>query len=92
MNIISSGIDSYSEQICEISLRARKEEDLEKSLTNHLQPWTSAEFQFKYDKDKDFYTFTEIETITSMLEETQISISTILTNRYIGDLYNLVDK
>ena len=91
-DLVDSGLHVYSESICEVALRARKEEELEKQLAAILLPWSTLEFQFKYDKDKDLYTFTEIESISNLLEETQVSISAILTNRYIGTLYGTVDK
>ncbi|CAG9317056.1 unnamed protein product [Blepharisma stoltei] len=90
--LLSMRVNDKKEEICEIALKARKEEELEKQLREILRPWETIEFQFKYLRDKDFYIFTAIEDISSLLEDTQVVITTILTNRYIGSLFDEVDK
>lgn len=90
--LLDMKVNDKKEEICEIALKARKEEELEKLLRTILKPWDIVEFQLKYIKDKDFYIFTQIEDITTLLEDTQVVITTILTNRYIGSLFDEVDR
>lgn len=56
-------VNDHKEEIAEIALKAKKEEELEKQLKEVVSSWDGIEFQFKYDKEKEFFMFTDVEDI-----------------------------
>jgi Dynein heavy chain, N-terminal region 2. len=47
---------------------------------------------FKHVKPEDYYIFTDIDQIVSKLEDTQVTLTTLLTNRFLGPLFEKVDS
>jgi dynein heavy chain len=90
-NLLDMKVNDKREQIADIALRARKEEEIEKALNDLVLSWDGVEFQFKYDKDKEYYTFTEIEDIQTKLEDTHVMLTTLISNRFVGPLFEKVD-
>jgi hypothetical protein len=50
------------------------------------------EFTLKNYKDaKDVYVLSEIDDIITMLEDTNVALTSIITNRFIGPLWEIVE-
>jgi dynein heavy chain len=91
-DLLDSEVNDKRDEIAEVALRARKEEELEKQLNDVVAGWNGLEFHFKYDREKDYYIFKDIDEIQTKLEDTQVVLSTIMANRFIGPLYERVDN
>ena len=90
-NLLDLKVNNVKDKIAEIALRARKEEEIERQLDEVVSSWEEYEFSFKYTKDGDYYLFTNVDEIVSKLEETQVTLTTLLTNRFLGPLFEKVD-
>jgi len=84
-------VNNFKEEIAEIALRAKKEEEIRAELNKVVSSWNEVEFMFKYEKEGDYYIFTEIEDIQNKLEDTQVILTTLITNRFVGPVYEEVD-
>ena len=89
--LINMKVNDYKDEIADIALKAKKEMELEKQLNEIINSWENVEFQLKHDKDKDIYTLTALDDIITLLDDTQVAITSIMTNRFIAPLYDQVE-
>ncbi|WP_289460513.1 dynein heavy chain, partial [Klebsiella pneumoniae] len=66
-DLLDSEVNDKREEIAEVALRARKEEELEKQLNEVVSGWNGLELHFKYDREKDYYIFKDIDEIQTKL-------------------------
>lgn len=90
-SLLDMKVNDKKDEISDIALKAKKEQELERQLNEVIKTWESVEFQLKYNKEKDVHTLTQLEDIIILLEDTQVQISSIITNRFVGPLYDKVD-
>ncbi|OMJ88621.1 hypothetical protein SteCoe_9401 [Stentor coeruleus] len=84
-------VNSIKDKIAEIALRARKEEEIERQLDMIEESWKEVYLDVKYDKNEDYHILQSIDEIISKLEDTQVTLTTLLTNRFLGPLFDRVD-
>ena len=89
--LIDMKVNDKKDEIADIALKAKKEQELERQLNEIIKAWDSVEFQLKEGKDKDFYTLTALDDIITQLDETQVAINSIMTNRFVAPLYDKVE-
>ena len=90
-NLLDLKVNNVKDKIAEIALRARKEEEIERQLREVDSSWDEIYFNIKHVKPEDYHIFTEIDDIVSKLEDTQVTLTTLLTNRFLGPLFAEVD-
>ena len=89
--LIDMKVNDKKEEIGDIALKAKKEQELEKQLAEVVKPWETLEIVLKYNKDKDVYTLTQLDDLIVLLEDTQVAITSIITNRFVTPLYDKVE-
>ena len=89
--LIDMKVNDKKDEIADIALKAKKEQELERQLNEIVKTWDSVEFQLKDSKDKEIYTLTALDEIIALLDETQVSINSIMTNRFVAPLYDKVE-
>ena len=89
--LLEMKVNNKKDKIAEIALRARKEEEIEAQLEIVNNSWKDEIFTVKQDRSDDFYFISDVENIVSKLEETQVTLTTLLTNRFLGPLFEKVD-
>ncbi|KAJ3068328.1 Dynein heavy chain 6, axonemal [Podochytrium sp. JEL0797] len=83
----------FKEEISNISAQAASEAALEEMLLKVVKNWNEAEFIIAgYRDSKDVFILGTVEDIQTLLEDSQVTISTIKSSRFIGPIKNDVDK
>ncbi|OMJ81675.1 hypothetical protein SteCoe_17784 [Stentor coeruleus] len=90
-NLLDLKVNNVKDRIAEISLKARKEEEIEKRLDEVENSWKEVYLDVKYEKSEDYYILQSVDDIISKLEDTQVTLTTLLTNRFLGPLFDRVD-
>ena len=90
-SLIEMKVNDKKDEISDIALKAKKEQELERQLTEIVKTWDSVEFQLNTTKDSDVSTLTALDEIITLLDETQVAINSIMTNRYVAPLYDKVE-
>lgn len=72
------------DEIAVISMEASQEALLEDLLAKVVQRWLSIEFTVvQYKEIKDTYIMGPLEDVTSALEDSMVTMSTILSSKYV---------
>ena len=61
--LIDMKVNDKKDEIADIALKAKKEQELERQLNEIVKTWDSVEFQLKDSKDKEIYTLTALDEI-----------------------------
>lgn len=81
--LIGTEILRWSDCLAAISVEASQEAALEQSLLKIIQKWSETEFTLSnYKETKDMYILASIEDITTLLEDSLLTMSTIASSRY----------
>ena len=81
------------EDIQRVSTEATQEGVLEEMLAKVKTTWSTAEFLLNNFKDsKDVYILVGVDDIQAMLDESMMTIGTILASRFVGGIRNEVEK
>lgn len=90
--LIQMKVNDFKDEIGEIALKANKESELEKQLKLTLEPWQNQEFVIVSHKNqKDVYILSELDDVIQLLDDTNVQLTTIISNRYVGPLYGDVE-
>jgi dynein heavy chain len=89
--LIDMKVNDKKDEISDVALKAKKEQELERQLKEIIDSWEGIEFQLNYLKEKDAFILTSLEDIITQLEDTHVSLTSIITNRFIGPLYEHVE-
>jgi dynein heavy chain len=91
-SLIVMKVNDFKDEIGEIALKANKEAELEKQLKLTLEPWHGQEFVIVSHRNaKDVYILSELDDVIQLLDDTNVQLTTIISNRYIGPLYDQVE-
>lgn len=82
-------VNNMREDIAEIALRARKEEEIQNQLNEIVSSWENIEFHV--EKHDENYIFKDIEDIMIKLEDSQANLSNLVSNRFVGPMFETVD-
>lgn len=81
------------EEIAEIALKANKEQELENLFDKVKEDWKPINFDITpYKESKDYYVLSSTEEVTEVLEESLVSLSTILTSRFADTIRKPVEQ
>lgn len=86
-SLIEMRVNDKKDDLAEIALKAKKEQELERQLKEILDSWEGEEFKLEEIKDKETYKLVELDDITTKLEDTHVNLTSIITNRFIGPLF-----
>ena len=76
----------FREKIADISALATNEATLEGMLNRIIDVWKKTDFRLVTDHGKDTFIITGTEEIQILLEESQITMSTIKSSRYVAPI------
>jgi hypothetical protein len=76
----------FREKIADISALATNEATLEGMLNRIIDVWKKTDFRLVTDHGKDTYIITGTEEIQILLEESQITMTTIKSSRYVAPI------
>lgn len=81
----------YREQITDISALATNESTLETMLNKIIDTWKKTDLRLVKDQSRDTFIITGIEEIQILLEESQVTMATIKSSRYVTPIKVLVE-
>lgn len=92
-DLIAQGVTEYQEDISVIATAALQESVLQDMMkTKVSNPWNSLKFEVKPYKDvKDLYILGDTSDITSALDDSLVTLNTVLGSRYVSGIRDYVD-
>ncbi|CAF1414036.1 unnamed protein product [Rotaria sordida] len=90
--LLKPEILQLTDKITDVSSLASNEASLETMLNRIIERWRSLDFRVLPHTGKDTFIITGFEEILQQLEESQITMSTIKSSRYINPIRQLVDE
>ncbi|CAF4669138.1 unnamed protein product [Rotaria sp. Silwood1] len=90
--LLKPEILQLTDKITDVSSLASNEASLETMLNKIIERWRSLDFRLLPHAGKDTFIITGFEEILQQLEESQITMSTIKSSRYINPIRQLVDE
>jgi dynein heavy chain len=92
-SLLQKNIMQYKDDIQRISTEATQESVLEEMLGKVKASWAEAEFQLTNFKDqKDVYILVGVDDVQALLDESMMTIGTILASRYVAGIRPEVEK
>ncbi|DAZ98018.1 TPA: hypothetical protein N0F65_004508 [Lagenidium giganteum] len=90
--LIEKNVMKHGDAISQIAVSAQQEVVLEDMLRKVSDAWVSTEFEVKTYKDnKDVFVLGSIDEITAKLDDSIVTISTIMGSRFIGAIQDEVE-
>jgi dynein heavy chain len=91
--LIEMHVAQHSEEIQTISVSAQQEQVLEEMLAKVSGMWTELDVELMpYKEQKDMYTLGSVEDITVGLDDSLVTINTILGSRFVGAIRDEVER
>lgn len=91
--LVDNQTTQHSLAIATITTKAENEEILTKMLKKIAQLWDNEEFEVVTYKDRrDYFIIVEIDEITLLLDDSIVSINTILGSQYVGAIRESVEE
>ena len=92
-DLIDEGVTKYQDEINSIATAAVQESVLEEMITKVINIWDKIEFEVKPYKDvKDLYILGDTSEVMISLDDSIVTINTVLGSRYVGGIRTLVDS
>ncbi|XP_051799543.1 dynein axonemal heavy chain 2 isoform X2 [Acanthochromis polyacanthus] len=89
--IISLGLDGYADKICEISGAASKELRIEQDLEAVTKIWEEVVLDIAPYKDEGFYLLRSTDELFLIMDDSQVSLSTMKASRFVKAFEQEVD-
>ncbi|KAI8909816.1 dynein heavy chain and region D6 of dynein motor-domain-containing protein [Gorgonomyces haynaldii] len=91
--LIENRVFDFKDEISTISGQAGSEASLEEMLSKVVKAWNEAEFIVTpYRDNKDVFILGTVEDIQTLLEDSQVTIATIRSSRFIGPIKSEVER
>lgn len=91
--LMENKIGKYEEEIQGIAVAAAQEMVLEAMLAKIEKVWKSSELELKnYKEQKDVYILGSVEEIITNLDDSLVTISTIMGSRYVAGIKDVVES
>jgi dynein heavy chain len=88
-----NNVFKFKDEISAISSQASSEAALEEMLQKVVRVWSDTEFIIlPYRDNKDVFILGGVEDIQALLEDSQVTLATIKSSRYIGPIKSEVEK
>ena len=92
-SIIEQHITAHVDRIVEVSTNSQQEFVLEGMMSKVQGIWKESEFEVKNYKDvKDLYILGDTSEIIADLDDSLVTINTVLGSRYVGGIRDMVDE
>lgn len=91
--LIEKNVMKHGETISAIAVSAQQEAVLEEMLKKVTDAWATTEFEVKpYKESKDVFVLGSVEEVTAKLDDSIVTISTIMGSRFIGAIQEEVES
>ncbi|RYH31858.1 hypothetical protein EON65_01740 [archaeon] len=91
-DLINKGVTKFQEEISVIATAAQQESILEEMMAKVTGIWEKLQFDVKPYKDvKDLYILGDTSEIIASLDDSLVTINTVLGSRYVAGIRNFVD-
>eukprot|EP01041_Mallomonas_annulata_P001585 gene1585-3062_t len=91
-DLISLGVTAFQEDIGTIATAAQQEAILEEMILKVTNLWSQSVFEVKPYKDvKDLYILGDVSEVIADLDDSLVTINTVLGSRYVAGIRNHVD-
>jgi dynein heavy chain len=91
-DVITMGISSHQEAISVIATSAQQESILEELMGKVTGIWDTLEFDVRpYKEVKDLYILGDTSEVVASLDDSLVTINTVLGSRYVGGIRSYVD-
>ncbi|KAI4898373.1 hypothetical protein NFI96_012388, partial [Prochilodus magdalenae] len=90
--IVALGLEQHAERICEISGAASKELSIEQSLEGIAKTWEETSLDIAPYKDKGHHRLRSTEEVFQVLEDNQVTLSTMKASRFVRAFEKEVDR
>ncbi|RLN73947.1 hypothetical protein BBJ28_00018063, partial [Nothophytophthora sp. Chile5] len=91
--LIERDVMKHGETVSAIAVAAQQEAVLEEMLKKVTDAWASTEFEVKpYKESKDVFVLGTVEEVTAKLDDSIVTISTIMGSRFIGAIQEEVES
>jgi dynein heavy chain len=91
--LLENHVFDFKDEIGHISSQAGSEASLDEMLTKVVKLWNDAEFIVTpYRDSKDVFILGTVEDIQTLLEDSQVTIATIKSSRFIGPIKGEVER
>ncbi|KAI5104428.1 dynein heavy chain 2, axonemal isoform X1 [Silurus meridionalis] len=90
--IVALGLDQHAERVCEISGAASKELSIEQSLDGITKTWEEFSLDIAPHKDKGHHRLRGTEELFQVLEDNQVTLSTMKATRFVRAFEKEVDR
>jgi dynein heavy chain len=91
-NMIDIGLDQFGEQVSAISGAASKELSIEQTLNGIESTWSQTNLEIVPYKDRGHYILRGTEEIYQILEDNQVTLSTMKASRFVKAFESDVDR
>ncbi|GMI17677.1 hypothetical protein TrLO_g10552 [Triparma laevis f. longispina] len=92
-SLINNETVKYASNVAIITTQAENEEILYKMLKKIQHTWDSEEFEVSNYKDRrDVFILTEVDEVIMQLDDSMVSINTILGSQYVGAIREAVEE
>ncbi|KAK1945609.1 Dynein heavy chain 6 [Phytophthora citrophthora] len=90
--LIERNVMKHGETISAVAVSAQQEAVLEEMLKKVTDAWATTEFEVKpYKESKDVFVLGSVEEVTAKLDDSIVTISTIMGSRFIGAIQEEVE-
>lgn len=89
--LLEADVLQFRDKISDVSSLATNEATLETMLNKIIDVWKKTDFRLVADTSKDTFIITSTEEISILLEESQLTMATIKSSRYVGPIKTLVE-
>jgi len=91
--LIEKEVTAHADRIVEITTYAQQEFVLEGMMAKVTNMWKTSEFEVRNHKDqKDLFILGDTSEIIANLDDSLVTINTVLGSRYVGGIRDLVDE
>ena len=91
--LVEWGVMNIKDKVEEISATAAGEFSLENTVEEIRKAWEGTNFELSnYREQKDKFYITKVEDVLTQLEDHQVSVQTMLGNRYVAEIKQLIEE
>ena len=93
LDLIQKKVTDHAEEITNTATTAVQETVLEEMMAKVTGAWKTTEFEVKTYKDqKDLFILGDVSEIIANLDESLVTVNTVLGSRYVGGIREFVEK
>lgn len=89
--LLGLGLGKLREKILSVTLKAKRESEIESSLQTLIEVWEGVDLSIVYEQKTDIYLLLETEELALKMEEAMVTLSTLFNNKYVAPILDRVE-